>query len=703
MYGYWNNYTQKKGGIKLIKRTVLVILISLLFFTINNTIVYADDEDIHEITYDIENINISNESITFKGWGYIRRVNNVGGETMSISMTATTGAVGSAGITVNVGNGGYGEQDLYAIMCVRTMSGNKCHPKSEASSRCTEAANYDGCLYENGRFELSFSLKKLYETFKDSEIFFDLNISTSGVSRTIRIGALDKNVKGSSVNWLAKTQTSNTVYIAVGSKPFVQTIYGTRRVPNELWYKNVEFSVARYSIVKFTPPKELEEQYKDFKDVNIGTYCDKNGRCAYGSWVRTSNVFSLKLEEAPNCNANDNKNLQCEDGNFNNSCDTTVIAGQVSASGSGGCPGGTSDVVAVVNINQNGNLKFSLDRGPIYSGGGFTFSVVYNNSVSWDYTKNGYKGCPSIKVYYSSMCGLQPCCKSTYVYSSECPDPNSDSYYERQLSKQKYEEFVNKAMAKKYQGLVNSSATVTMKDSNKVDGGSNNDTGTWECTGPNPNNITSWTPNTTLSSSCKFTLYDAFIDKESSDVSYNITGDNNYLSEGAKYFIPLKYPTGNFPVKAEFYKLSSVKDMNWSATYECDVKCQQKLYDFENGGYLYYFRPISLSKPFPNRDPGRNWYEWIQEGGDLKRLAETYTSNNNIEYYVSLSNNDIANIKQYNYNANYNGGKGYLDLDVGKNFDINGNSKFIKDYNYFTLGNVNHSGLGVFDPEEDTQ
>ncbi len=667
-----------------------LIFFTSLFFLCSNVVKVNADES--EVAYDIESIVVSNDTITISGWGYMRRVNNVGGESLFLSLTATNGSIGSAGITKKVDN--YIYQDLYPIMCVRTVAGNKCHPKTEHESRCTEAADYDGCLYDNGRFVISYGLKELYEKFGTDEIFFDLKVETSNKTRTVRIGAYEKNVKNNSNIWKTTVKASNSVYISVKSNPFYQNIYGGRYSPSGNWNLNNIIDINIYKNMTYSSGSS---------SVTLGSYCNYEGQCAYASWVTASNVFSLKLEEdeKKECFLNDSKSLFCNDGNFSSSCDINVDAGTVYASGSGGCSGGSATVEATINISQTGELKFNLDRGPIYSGGGFTFDIVYNNSAIWNYSSGGYKGCPSITVGYKGTCSRRvkkdnpdgtftfvtehySCCKSKTVKSPDCQN-DAD-----------YEEFIEKAVANKYQGLDESNATVTMPDSNSVGGGNNNKTGVWECEGPDLGSR--WAPNTKLNSTCKFTLYDAYIEKNSSKVFYNISGGNKYLEQGAMYFIPLKYPTGLFPVNVSLSKLSSITNMKWSATYECDVNCQQKLYDLEEGGYLYYFRPISLSQPFPNRSPGKNWFDWIESGGNLERLVDTYTSNNNIEYYVTLTNTDIANIKKYNSDMNYEG-KGYLNYSI----DVNGTSEFIKKYNYFTLGNPNHSALGVFNSEDDMQ
>lgn len=693
-------------------RKIHLIFFAFLLFFFGNTIKIEA-----EITYDIESIVVSNDTITIKGWGYMRRVNNVGGNTLSLSVTATTGGVGTSGITTNVKN--YEYQDLYSIMCVRTLSGNKCHPKSESSSRCTAAADYDGCLYDNGKFTVSFGLKKLYEKFGKNEIFFDLNVNVSGSSETIRIGAYTGNVKNSSSKWNATVKASDSVYIAVKSNPFMQTSIGTRYKPEQKWAENNSFHVNLYSKVTFKPTVD-----QGFAKVDIGTYCNTYGQCAYASWVRTSNVFSLKLEEddqEKTCD-NINANLSCDESyDFNSDCDSKVtdtinggwaMAEEQISSNAEICWVETStDLTTNVNFEQNGKLSFFNPIKSVYSGGFFTFNIDYINSIVWNYKKEPV--CPSLSVNYiisgdQYECGLTmlgpiycPCncdvgqcvVESSY-YSDECPQGGyrgSDT-----------EEDIEVKIQSKYKEI-SEDLTVSLPDSSPIESRPNNLFDVWKCDNADPS---TWEEGVPLISTCKYELPNAWINKETSEIKYTLDSgpNNNYIIKEHQYATALKQPTGTVYIEMSFPELSVIPTITrWTADYKCGINCQQKLYDLDNGGYLYYFRPISLNTPFPNRDPGRNWFEWIEEGGDLERLAETYTSNDNIEYYVTLSNNDIANIKQYNYNANYNGGKGYLDLDIGDNFDINGNSKFIRDYNYFTLGNVNHSGLGVFNPEEDMQ
>lgn len=701
-------------------------IISLMTIFVSFTFCISTVSARGELIYDITDMVVSDTAVVFKGWAEINDYHNYGGTSTIIKIFAMKkGDTNESNwVSANITYNSQYDTALYQANCMRYSGVGKPCVESHDQATCDPAKlnSTSSCRYDNVGFTATLMLDKLYEELgEDDEITFKIRVSnTSGGTQTEDLGVFSGNCNVSNGETVSGSQYSITVSDLANSGRIVTN--QARVIQNESgayargssfkWIGNAVYQIIERRISNSVNIKGLS-MYSLYYGTPNGSSCfdtssingraQNSGSCigyAYGTWLDIEGNVSIKLSapEPQNCLLNENKSLQCEDGTFDSSCNESVNAGTVYAEGEGGCPGGRASVTATVNIKQTGVLSFSLERGPIYSGGGFTFSSTYENEASWDYTSGGYRGCPNVTIEYKTRCPklidgetfYVDCCREKQVKSPEC-ETNSD-----------YENFINRAMSQKYVGLSNSSAVVSMPDSNDVNGPINDDTGTWDCT--NDNVGSSWEPNTTLHGSCTFTLYNAYIDKKTSEAVYGNYGGNGYLSEGQKYFVPLKFPTGIFNVSASFNGLSSIINMNWSATYDCGVNCEQKLYDLDDGGYLYYFRPISLSEPFPNgREIGINWVDWIADRENQERLLETYTTDNNLEYTVILSSSDIANIKKYNYNANYSGGKGYLDLEVGNNFDVNGNSSFIKTYNYFTLGNVNHSGLGVFDPEDDMQ
>ena len=94
--------------------------------------------------------------------------------------------------------------------------------------------------------------------------------------------------------------------------------------------------------------------------------------------------------------------------------------------------------------------------------------------------------------------------------------------------------------------------------------------------------------------------------------------------------------------------------------------------------YKPIYRPIDLNNPFPDRNAGVNWYEWYKIPNNKKRLEESYSK---LQYQITLDNQTVVKIK--NYNSSHN----YLDWD-GINSD--GESKFID--TYFTTKRQNIVG-----------
>lgn len=685
----------------MMKKLFLMMFMITSFFLFSNKVSARG-----ELVYDITNLSVSENAVTFKGWAELNDLNNIGGKTTTIKIYALKdGDRNEANwLSATVKYNGKYNKALYEANCVRNADGVCADPYEGGQHKCDPNNDLSGCLYENVGFTASFSLEDLFREFGGNNITFKIVVSnTNGpTTREADLGVFDGNANlenggiynGNKFN-VKLSNLSSSAKVVVDLGRVLTGINGSFAHGGTFyWSVGSEYDVVSRGISNSSRAPGLTMYGLKYKSDN-GKACNNNDEysgkaipgssCtgwAYATWVQVTGnvVINVEKEESPLvCEVNVNKKLQCENGSFDSSCKETINAKTIIIGGEGGCGGGTATVKANVIIKQKGSLEFSLDKGPIYSGGGFKYSLIYNNEVTWDYAENGRKECPDIVIEYWDSDFKE--CRKKIVKSSEC---DSDA---------EYDAIIKQAMANKYNGLKNSSAVVSMPDSNNIKGPNDNDTGTWSCTA---NNVTSWAPNTTLKASCKFTLYDAFIDKQTSNVVYGNYEGDKYIAKGSMYFTPIKYPSGQFPVKATFSGLSSINSMKWNATYECGIECQQKLIEDK---YLYYFRPISLSEPFPNnRTPGSNWIDWINNEENKKRLLNTYTTSNNLEYTVNLTNTDIANIKKYNEEKNFEG-KGYLDNSI----DINGNSDFIKKYNYFTLGNVNHSGLGVFDPGDDMQ
>ncbi len=106
----------------------------------------------------------------------------------------------------------------------------------------------------------------------------------------------------------------------------------------------------------------------------------------------------------------------------------------------------------------------------------------------------------------------------------------------------------------------------------------------------------------------------------------------------------------------------------------------------------YIYRSISLIDPFPNRDAGENWYNWINNQENKTRLIDSY--NGKVNYTMDLSNNIINKIRDYNkiesnkYTSwsemNDDGSSSFLKEGTGHSISI-GND-FVSNSNYYSLG-----------------
>ena len=128
-----------------------------------------------------------------------------------------------------------------------------------------------------------------------------------------------------------------------------------------------------------------------------------------------------------------------------------------------------------------------------------------------------------------------------------------------------------------------------------------------------------------------------------------------YLDGNNLYYIPLKQPTGSFPVKANTINtqgLSLVSNMSWDLDYSCSVNVEQRLYE-TNGKYKFVYRPINRYDPFPNRQEGSNWTNLRDNNSTIFNQKVTQgRTNSNLEYRINLTPQSIINLK--NYTTGYN-------------------------------------------------
>lgn len=173
---------------------------------------------------------------------------------------------------------------------------------------------------------------------------------------------------------------------------------------------------------------------------------------------------------------------------------------------------------------------------------------------------------------------------------------------------------------------------------------------------------------------CTFFLPDIDAISSTGKISYSKSNDNDNINN--KYYIPFNENENEHSVSVilkglsrlsenQATKDSKVQNKEWFGTWEIDTGCKLKVINRlynppgEEGGdgklkYKFIYRPIDLSNPFPNRFPGVNWYSWyiIEKNKDKKTLEDSYK---NLEYYTQLDNKTISEIKKYNKENTYFG------------------------------------------------
>lgn len=295
-----------------------------------------------------------------------------------------------------------------------------------------------------------------------------------------------------------------------------------------------------------------------------------------------------------------------------------------------------------ITLNQTGNITSILNPERTYSGGGFNFDVIYHNQISWGYYNSGSKVCKDNN-------------------GNDCTD-KLDELIESILINQKIlnlEDYKN-----------------NIKLNNIKFGNSEFNKGIIKkCVGEEK------FTNKTMTSVCVFTLPKEEMDNQDGIVSRYIT-DEKYLNTKNKHYTPLNYE-GKYKITADISDFSRLKNNpqdnigakpwfgDWKDTFSnCEIYLYPLLYK-NNNKYVFIYRPIDLNNPFPNRNPGMNWYDWYNVQRNKERLESSYSRE---QYSITLDSSLTSEIKKYNRDELAKGG--YFDWKTIEN----GQSSFIDKY-----------------------
>lgn len=294
------------------------------------------------------------------------------------------------------------------------------------------------------------------------------------------------------------------------------------------------------------------------------------------------------------------------------------------------------NIIADIILNQNGTISSVLTPQKTYSGGGFKFNIIYNNNISWN--------------YYNSSNSAKKCIELSNS-NKNCSDEITNDIIEDILLKNE------KNRIKKYENFQNSISIESIKFGKK-----NFEESSFikKCYGNNE------FKEKQMNSTCIFTLPEAVVDKYTGNISsYN--NDSSKLNINNKHYTPLSY-VGDYGIEVQMNGLSRINESTakddstnttkswngnwWNEKFSCKIKLTPLLYQTPSSTgkakYKFIYRPIDIYNPFPNRNPGFNWYDWYPK--NKEELEKTYSK---LQYSVNLNNNNINRIKQYNKSNNY--------------------------------------------------
>ena len=673
--------------------------------------VKAEKGNCGAVRYDVTNLNIRDEKITFTGWAFINCTQNYtdykgndssivksgGGQKIKIRAIDSNGnQVGSekevnGSIVNNINYNFYCQQYYFQTEkseCQKAYNGT--FPSSGWNNRCTDGVASSQCLYQNIGFSITFNTSE-WNVEDGTQIIFQIAVTNRDYQNkynrsysnweTLSLNkAIKPDIKNNPNIEIVKNSSGESVKVIISEGIFrdingnyvVETSDGTKgscaHVRKDYahcapysWSDAVEGEVYKISSSTIGAFKNgySASTINEFKILGNTTtyspgryivYVEKGWRgerkrypgsdkemVLYASWVKPTGEFVIKVYNDKKCKPSQpNIKASCNSSSssFSSTCEELTVK-----------TNDANDEIkskANVKISQTGSITTILTPTNTYAGGGFKFGIMYHNTISWSLVKQ-YKG--TIEDITKEM---QAKLKENFV----------DGFGQKNVK------FGNEQIPDDY-----------FKQNIKCQ-----ETG-------------SFTNGNTLTTMCIVYLPNSVVEEYTGKVTYK-QGDNLGLNN--KYYTPIDWDSNKkYEIVATIsgmdrLKESSVKadskDKNkvWTGTWEytlngskdnCDINLYP-LYGQPTGGkknlkYTFIYRPIDLNNPFPNRNPGMNWYDWYNIERNKERLESSY---NREQYSITLDSQKTSEIKKYNKDELNKGG--YFDWKTIEN----GQSSFVDKY-----------------------
>ena len=673
--------------------------------------VKAEKGNCGAVRYDVTNLNIRDEKITFTGWAFINCTQNYtnykgndssivksgGGQKIKIRAIDSNGnQVGSekevnGSIVNNINYNFYCQQYYFQTEkseCQKAYNGT--FPSSGWNNRCTDGVASSQCLYQNIGFSITFNTSE-WNVEDGTQIRFQIAVTNRDYQNkynrsysnweTLSLNkAIKPDIKNNPNIEIVKNSSGESVKVIISEGIFrdingnyvVETSDGTKGSCTYVrkdyahckpysWSDAVEGEVYKISSSTIGAFKNgySASTINEFKILGNTTtyspgryivYVEKGWRgerkrypgsdkemVLYASWVKPTGEFVIKVYNDKKCKPSQpNIKASCNSSSssFSSTCEELTVK-----------TNDANDEIkskANIKISQTGSITTILTPTNTYAGGGFKFGIMYHNTISWSLVKQ-YKGTieditkemqAKLKENFVDGFGL----KNVKLGNEQIPD----DYFKQNIKCQETGSFTN---------------------------------------------------GNTLTTMCIVYLPNSVVEEYTGKVTYK-QGDNLGLNN--KYYTPIDWDSNKkYEVIATIsgmdrLKESSVKadskDKNkvWTGTWEytlngskdnCDINLYP-LYGQPTGGkknlkYIFIYRPIDLNNPFPNRNPGMNWYDWYNIERNKERLESSY---NREQYSITLDSQKTSEIKKYNKDELNKGG--YFDWKTIEN----GQSSFIDKY-----------------------
>lgn len=673
--------------------------------------VKAEKGNCGAVRYDVTNLNIRDEKITFTGWAFINCTQNYtdykgndssivksgGGQKIKIRAIDSNGnQVGSekevnGSIVNNINYNFYCQQYYFQTEkseCQKAYNGT--FPSSGWNNRCTDGVASSQCLYQNIGFSITFNTSE-WNVEDGAQIRFQIAVTNRDYQNkynrsysnweTLSLNkAIKPDIKNNPNIEIVKNSSGESVKVIISEGIFrdingnyvVETSDGTKGSCTYVrkdyahckpysWSDAVEGEVYKISSSTIGAFKNgySASTINEFKILGNTTtyspgryivYVEKGWRgerkrypgsdkemVLYASWVKPTGEFVIKVYNDKKCKPSQpNIKASCNSSSssFSSTCEELTVK-----------TNDANDEIkskANIKISQTGSITTILTPTNTYAGGGFKFGIMYHNTISWSLVKQ-YKGTieditkemqAKLKENFVDGFGL----KNVKFGNEQIPD----DYFKQNIKCQETGSFTN---------------------------------------------------GNTLTTMCIVYLPNSVVEEYTGKVTYK-QGDNLGLNN--KYYTPIDWDSNKkYEVVATIsgmdrLKESSVKadskDKNkvWTGTWEytlngskdnCDINLYP-LYGQPTGGkknlkYIFIYRPIDLNNPFPNRNPGMNWYDWYNIERNKERLESSY---NREQYSITLDSQKTSEIKKYNKDELNKGG--YFDWKTIEN----GQSSFVDKY-----------------------